>query len=116
MNNSFLDLYSPIRLMEDMIQFYEGELGFSLASRSSWETILNAPVPQTPSLRLHATDQKLTTTQTGLVFHITNFDAAFNELTDAGYAIPGSCDPDRQTFMIADPAGNQIEFRALSKS
>ena len=116
MNNSFLDLYSPSRLMDDMIQFYEGELGFSLASRSPLETILKAPVPQTPSLRLQATDQELTTTRTGLVFHVTNFDAAFSELTDAGHAIPGSCDPDRQTFMIADPAGNQIEFRALSKS
>lgn len=116
MNNSFLDLYGPSRLMDDMIQFYEGELGFSLTSRSPSETILKAPMPQTPSLRLKATDQKLTTTRTGLVFHVTNFDAAFSELTEAGYAIPGSRDPDRQAFMIADPAGNQIEFRALSKS
>ncbi|MEM6888137.1 MAG: VOC family protein [Pseudomonadota bacterium] len=116
MNNSFLVLYSPKHLIEDMIQFYEGKLGFYLASRSSSEIILKAPVPQTPNLSLRKTDRELTTTRTGLVFHVTNFDAAFSDLTDAGHAIPGSCDPDRHTFMIADPAGNQIEFRALSQS
>ncbi|MCI2395973.1 hypothetical protein [Aliiroseovarius sediminis] len=114
MENTFIDLFTPRNLLVDMVHFYQTELGFSIKTRSASLAILHGPTPQTPSLRVHARDGGLQVGTTGLVFHVTHFEAALSELTATGHVVLGSCNPEQRSFMIADPAGNQIEFREMS--
>jgi catechol-2,3-dioxygenase len=116
LDNSVIDLYCPHSLLDATVKFYTDELGFSLNTCSTSGVILQPQSSHAPSLRLRSTSQQLQATQTGLVFHIANFGIALSELTKAGCVVPGSQDANPGIFLIADPAGNQIEFRALPKS
>lgn len=65
---------------------------------------------------MNPVDRDLEKVRTGIEFHVTNFEAALKELSEAGCVISGSCNFEKRSFEIADPAGNQIVFQELTLS
>lgn len=116
MTGRIVELFCPKKVLETTIKFYRDELGFRLDAENAGDIVLSGPLPSMLRIQLRPIDKHLTKTKTGLEFHVTDFEAALKELSEAGCVFSGSCDINRRLFVVSDPAGNQIIFRELSKS